>query len=380
MRRRLVATLALVVLALAAIVVAWRLGARGVSPVATSSGDPAALLRGVPFYRSVIHADAVRSASRSSDGTLHLDVAPPALLEARLDEHGLGGLGEALPARALGEIKPGGEIWHLDDAAVFALLDRTAGDASTSVLWSTVPGTPSAVAAARIVPARLAEPDFGGAALDAWRTRADLAERVLGRPLRAELAEDLGGLALFALYEPPPGGAPDALFAVELKRSDRLRSLFDTVFALGALTDRASIERYRDVPVGLFRSGAASGRFALAIDGDTAFFARSSRLLHDAIDAHRTASPQSPLVSRARGLAASWCALTESAYVAHGWARLAREAEPGTPLGGESILVADDPAGWRLIGRGQRPAITADPVVPFVRGVLAGAQRGAGAD
>jgi len=376
MRRRLVATLALVVLVLAA-VVAWRLGAHGGSRIATPAGDPAALLRGVPFYRSVIHADAVRSASRSTDGTLHLDVAPPALLETRLDEHGLGGLGEVLPARALGEIKRGGEIWHLDDAAVFALLDRTAGDASTSALWSCVPGTPSAVAAARIVPARLAEPDFGGAALDAWRTRADLAERVLGRPLRAELAEDLGSLALFALYEPPPGGTPDALFAVELKRSDRLRSLFDTVFALGALTDRASIERYRDVPVGLVRSGAASGRFALAIDGDAVLFARSSRLIHDAIDAHRAASPRSPLVSRARGLAASWCALTESAYVAHGWARLAREAEPGPEPHGESILVADDPSGWRLIGRGQGPAIIADPVVPFVRGVLAGAQRGA---
>ncbi|HEX4825528.1 MAG TPA: hypothetical protein VFV19_14590 [Candidatus Polarisedimenticolaceae bacterium] len=375
MSRRLAATLALVVLVIAAVAV-WRFAVRGTAPDA-HPGDPHALLRTVPYYRSIVPAGALLAAERTSDGTLRLDLAPPALLRERLTEHGLSKLGDALPARARGEIRANGESWRLDDAAVFSLLDRDVRGPSSSALWGTLPGTPSAVEAARIVPARLADPDFGGAALDDWRARADLAERVLGRPLRAQLAEDLGGLVLFALYEPPPGGAPEALVAVELKRSDRLRSLFDTVFALAALTDRASIARYRDVPVGLFRAASAGGRLAMAIDGDAAFVARSERLVHEAIDAHRGSPATSPLVARAQALSATWCAVSESAYVTHGWARLARESASADLPHGESLLLADGSTGWRLIGSGPGPAIAADPVVPFVRGVLGAAQRGA---
>jgi len=345
-----------------------------------AGGQALAVFGEIPMYQEMLRGAAVHRADRDREGTIHVDLDLPALLKPRLSDRGLDALCDGLPRSAQGEIRPdGSERWVLDgEAPMLAVLDPHPGDRTGSSAWSSIPGEPSAIAAARIIPARLAQPDFGGPALTDWRARVDIAEKVLGRPLRRELAEDLGGLAVFALYEPTPGREPSALVAVELNRSDRLRSLFDTMFALAALTERATIHRHRDVPVGFLRSPATGAGWAIAIDGDALLLARSSHLVEAAIDARRRRGSDTPLVARARALRASWGAISESAFVARGWARVARAVASGDVSGRtESVLTAEGPSSWRLTGTGPRPAITADPVVPFLRTVWRPAQRGA---
>jgi hypothetical protein len=393
MTRRARATLLLAVAVGAVLVVlagrSFRLAQRGSTGTAAMARDAMDLLGRTPFYRAALHRDAIRRAARDADGALRLTIDLRALAGTRLGEHGWGRIEEALPPSAEGEIRLASspadsaviaeDNWTVEGTALFDLLDRDAGSAAESPVWRAVPGEPSAVAAVRIVPARISESEFGGPALADWRARADIAEKVLGRPLRAALAQDLGGLAVFALYEPVSGREPDALLAVELKRSDRLRSLFDTVFALGALTERATIQRYREIPIGTIRSQVAGTGWAVAIDGDVLVIARSGRLVQASIDAHRTPRAPTPLLARAGTLGTSWCAVSDSAFVAHGWARLAREGagSAGGITKAEASLIPEGASAWRLTGHGPAAAITADPVVPFVRGLLAPAHRGA---
>jgi hypothetical protein len=395
MTRRLGAALALAVLAVgvAALVVGVR-RARGASPGRTRSidasprgrGEPPAALADVRFYGSVLMGDAVRRAERAADGAIRVDLDLSALLRPRLADRGLDALTEGLPRRATGVIRLAGrgiagEEWRLDgEAPLLQILDRQPDDRRLSRAWAAIPGDPTAIAAWRLQPERLADSEFGGAPLADWRARADIAERVLGRPLRAELAEDLGRLAVFALYDAPPGREPGGLLAVELKRTDRLRSLLDTMFALATLTQRATIQRYRDVPIGYLRASPSAPGWGIAIDGEVLLISRSSQLLETAIDARRRPGADRPLVAAARAMRSSWTAVSESAFVAHAWSRIARERplQEGTPAPRvASRLLAEGTASWRLIGVGPEPVVTADPVVPFLRSVMAAGQ-GAG--
>jgi hypothetical protein len=103
-------------------------------------------------------------------------------------------------------------------------------------------------------------------------------------------------------------------------------------------------------------------------------------LLEAAIDARRGDRLASDLVARVRAEGGSWAAATASAFVAHGWARLARVDDPagGVSPTLSARLTPEGRSGWRLIGRGPGPAVTADPVLPFLRSAFAGRQRGAG--
>lgn len=347
-------------------------------------------LRAVPFFRGMLRVDALRSVSLSPGGTVDVDLDLTALVRPRLVGRDLQGLCALLPPTARGRVQLGGdgrppgeirrESWLLSGPApLLDLLDRGPAHDPT-IAWDSVPGSPSAVAGARLNASRLAEPELGGAPLAAWRERADLAEKILGRPVRAEIAEDLAGPIVVALYERSGREGADALVVVELKRADRLRALVDTVFALSALTERGTIRRYRDVPTGSFRVDGRGTGLALAVDGPV-FLASSSRpLLESAIDARRAPGAPSTLVRQARGAPSAWNAVASSAFVAHGWARLARAADPAD--GGSTLhaarLIPEGDASWRLEGDGPAPAITADPVLPFLRSVFGDRQREGG--
>ncbi len=353
-------------------------------------GAVLARLRGIPLYRTLIGAGALRSGAVEADGTLHVEVDPRALFEPRLAAAGLTGASDLLPASARGTIvtqKPAGgmpalafrETWSFDGpAAIFDLLDRSSTGKPATLAWDAIPGAPTAVASLRLTPARLADPSLGGAVFASWRDRATFAEKLLGRPLRAEMAEDLAGPAVFALYETGDAAEAEAVVAVELLRSDRLAGLLDTLFGLGALTERVTVRRYRGVPTGSFRSESGGPGVALAVDGPLLIAATSRSRLESAIDVRRRVPHPRPILAAAADPAASWSAVSESAFVAHGWARLARSADE--PKVGRTMTAAalrpEGATGWRLEGQGAGPAISADPVVPFLRSVWGGRQRG----
>ena len=377
----------------------WRCAARGPTPGASFVGNatgPAdaavrARLEGIPLYRALIRANALRSGRIDGDGVLHVEVDLRSIVEPRLAAMGLPGASELFPRSARGTIVVGNaqgsansgdvtESWSFEGpAALFDLLDRNPAGKSATQALDAIPGAPTAMVRVRLAPSKLADPLLGGAALASWRDRADLAEKLLGHPVRAEIAEDLAGPAVFALYEGADDTEAEAVFTVELRRSDRVVAFLDMAFGLGALTERATVRRYRGVPTGSFASGSGGPGLALAVDGSVLFVASSRARLESAIDARRSGTHPRGVVAAAGEPTASWNAVAASAFVSHGWARLARlpDGGQGVPLAATTAsLWPEGETGWRLEGRGPAPAITADPVVPFFRSVLAGRQRG----
>lgn len=365
---------------------------RSASPAGTAvAADALNRLWSVPFYRGLLRTEAVRSASFDAAGAIDATIDVPALLAPRLADHPIAGVCDLLPRSARGRVlvtdapRAGSivasESWVFDGPApVLDVLDRRAASLAGSAVWGSVPRGPSAVASFRLDRTRLADPALGGEALAPWRERIEIAEKVLGRPLRAEIAEDLAGPGLFALYDAGTDGDASALLLLELGRTDRLRGLLDAFFALGALSERATVRRHRDVPIGSFRPAARGPEIAIAIDGPLFLAATSRPLLESAIDARRASVREPFPFDEVRASTASWTAAASSPFVEHGWLKLARAREAATPATGVHIarLVADGRDGWRLEGTGPNPALTADPVLPFLRRVWGGAQRGAG--
>jgi hypothetical protein len=265
------------------------------------------------------------------------------------------------------------ESWLVSESTpALDLLDRADDSAVPSRAWDALSGNPTAVVAAHVLPARLADPSLGGPAFAPWRDRLAVVETLLGRPLRTEFAEDLAGPVVFALYDDANGSGADAILSVELKRSDRIAALLETLFGLGALTERATISRYRGVATGSFESGSGGPGLALAVDGPLLLVATSRARLESAIDARRLAPGGGRSAEAAIDATASWSAMSVSAFVAHGWWRLARA--PGDPapslLPMKASLRPVGATAWRFEGHGPAPAITADPVVPYARSVL----------
>ena len=391
-----VAFLAIALLVAAGIV--WRDTARRATLPATASPRPdrpadeaaLAVLEGIPLYRSFLEAKWLRSGRVDGDGVLYLQVDLRAALEPRLAAMGFPGASELFPATATGTIAPERaagttrivglrESWSFDGpAAVLDLLDRSPSGPAVTLAMEALPGAPSSLVSVRLMPSRLTNPSLGGGALASWRDRADFAEKLLGRSLRQEFAEDLAGPAAFALYEGSDDTQAEAILAAQLRRSDRLAGLLETLFGLGALTERATVSRYRGVSTGSFVSTSGGPGLALAVDGPMLFIATSRARLESAIDARRgIANPRGNLPATGAP-DASWSAVSSSAFVRHGWARLARATE--TPADGPieattASLRAEGSSGWRLEGYGPAPAITADPLLPFLRSVLGKRQR-----
>jgi hypothetical protein len=361
--------------------------------VFTWPAEHAALVRldEIALYRSVVKARALRSGRIDGDGILHVEFDLRAVVEPHLAAMGFPGGSELLPTSATGTItferrsgipQPGGlsESWSLSGPApALDLLDRRPDVPSATTALDAIPGNPSALARMRLAAGCLADPQFGGAPLASWRDRVNLIESLLGRPLRVELAEDLAGPALFALYDGPEGDAPEAIAVAELRRSDRLASLLDMAFGLGALTERATVSRYRGVPTGSFGSRSGGTGIALAVDGPVIIVATSRARLESAIDARRDIVHPRSALAAAVDDDASWSAASTSRFVSRGWSHPARAAntETAEPIAlTTATLRPEGPTGWRLEGHGSGPAITADPILPFLRAVLGRRQRG----
>jgi len=361
---------------------------------ARSGGDEAALalLRTMPLYRALVDSGAVRRATLDDDRTVHVEVDLRAATGTRLSSLGLSGVSELLPATATGTIvfadAAGAdaatvtrETWVFPGPApMLELLDRSPQGTASTRAEDALPGRPSALVRARLHASRLADPDFGGSALSPYRDRIEVVERLLGRSIRSEVAEDLAGPAVFALYETAGASEAEALATFELRRSDRISELLDTVFALGALTERASVGRYRGVATGSFVPAAGGAGLALAVDRSVLIVATSRARLESAIDALRSPGPREGAPQASGHSAESWSAVSSSAFVARGWSRLARAADPREPAvpSMTATIRPDGALGWRLDGHGPAPAITADPLVPFLRSVVARYQRDGG--
>jgi hypothetical protein len=395
--RRAFAGLALVA-ALILGAVAWRLHREPARPsiparpaITHFGGDRAALdrLRTVPLFRALVESKAVRSGTLDGDGTVRVEVDIRALAQPRLTSWGIGGAAELLPSAANGiiHIDPvhgdapavvTRESWEISGPSpLLDLLDRGEGSEDGTRIWDAIPGSPSAVVRVRLNPARLTDPALFGQAFGSWRDRIELAEKLLGRPIRAEISEDLAGPAVFALYEVSPSADAEALAAFELKRADRIAGLLDMLFGLGALTERATVSRYRGVATGSFTPAAGGPGVALAVDGESFLVASSRGRLEALIDARRAPLSTGGLPFDAAAADASWRAVSRSAFVTRGWARLARVAD-GTKGDADLLATTLVPEGtdrWRLDGSGPAPAITAEPVIPFLRSVLARRQR-----
>jgi hypothetical protein len=260
---------------------------------------------------------------------------------------------------------------------LFELLDRHPTGTLGSPAMDAIPGAPTSMAYVQLMASRLADPALGGPALASWRDRVSFAEKLIGRPLRAELSEDLAGPAIFALYESADGTEAQAILSLELKRSDRVASLLDMLFALGALTERGTIRRYRGVATGSFEPASGGPGLALAVDGPVLVVASSRERLESAIDARRAGARHGGVSLTESDPAASWSAVSASEFVAHGWSRLLRS--PDAPRSAVAVtaaaLRAEGASGWRLTGDGPAPSITADPMIPFLRSAFARRQR-----
>jgi len=373
---------------------ARRPGSAPEPPSSRVTADAAVLLRlrGIPLYRELADSGTVQAGSIDPDGTLHVEIDVQGFLGPRLAAWGWGDAVGSLPKRARGTIvfaSAAGvapavlarESWSIPGRApILDLLDRSPAEGGAGPAADALPGTPSAIVHARLVPSRLVDPSFGGDALAAWRDRAAIVETLLGRPIRSEVAEDLAGPAVFALYEPAGGAETEALAAFELRRSDRLAELLETLFGLGALTERANVRRYRGVATGSFLEGRGGPGLAVAVDGSLLLVASSRARLESAIDARRALVTGNRALTGVDETAAGWSSIAKSAFVAHGWARLARIADAGwTETATISASLRPEGAdGWRLEGRGAAPAITADPIVPYLRSVWAKRQREGG--
>ena len=394
MRRGAIAAAA-VTLAVTVVAVRFCLPGRKDVPPTAAPPSPAAVerdlasLRRIPFYRVLIDAKAVRSVTVDRDGTIHLDADFRVALEPRLAALGLPGASELLPASGKGTIGLVGptagtpatrlrESWTFDEpVALFELLDRHPTGTLGSPAMDAIPGAPTSIAYIQLMAARLADPELGGPSLASWRDRLTFAEKLIGRPVRAELSEDLAGPAIFALYESAGGAEAQAVMSLELKRSDRLASLLDMLFALGALTERGTVRRYRGVATGSFTPASGGPGLALAVDGPVLVVATSRERLESAIDARRAGIRHGGVSLTESDPAASWSAVSDSPFVAHGWARLMRSADEPRPAAAimAAALRAEGGSGWRLTGDGPAPAITADPMIPFLRSAFLRRQR-----
>jgi hypothetical protein len=386
MKRSAVAT-GVVLVAVAAAMTPWAVrscsqrrtggsGSRAVGSARPPDGAARARLREIPLYSTLAGAAALRAGTVEGDGTLHVEVDPRALAEPRLAAAGFRGASELLPVTAKGTIARDRESWSFEGpAALFDLLDRSPTGRPATHALDAIPGAPAAIVCVRLMPSSLADPSLGGAAFASWRDRVSFAEKLLGRPLRAEIAEDLAGPAVFALYETGDVAEAEAVLAIELRRSDRLAALLDTLFGLGALTERVTVRRYRGVATGSFRSESGGPAIAVAVDGPLLVVATGRARLESAIDARRGLQHLREGVAASADTSASWSAVSESRFVAHGWARLARSPDDASGGTTSATLRSDGAGNWRLEGHGSGPAIGADPVVPFLRSVLGGRQR-----
>lgn len=376
----------------------WRCAGRGSNGPETGPPNPdrptdeaaLTLLQGIPLYRALLNSKALRSGQVDAEGILHVEVDLRAVLEPRLAAMGFPGGSELFPATARGTIDTRTaagttstvglrESWSFDGPApVLDILDRTHVIPAATLALQAVPGTPSCLVRIRLMPRRLADPTLGGAVLASWRDRANFAERLLGHPVRAEIAEDLAGPAVFALYDGGDDTQAEAILALELRRSDRLSGLLDMLFGLGALSEHAAVVRYRGVSTGSFVPSAGGSGIALAIDGPILLVTSSRARLESAIDARREGSLLSGDPSAPGAFDASWSAVSSSAFVRQSWARLARSTdEPKeAPIAAMTAsLHPEGESGWRLDGYGPAPAITADPILPFLRSVFGRRQR-----
>ena len=115
-----------------------------------------------------------------------------------------------------------------------------------------------------------------------------------------------------------------------------------------------------------FSSGAG---LAIAVDGPLLLAATSRARLESAMDARRDDSLHGASVLIADGDATSWSARSASTFVAAGWCRLAHcpadTAATAMPL--LATLRPEGQNGWLLESRGPAPAVTADPMLPFLR-------------
>jgi hypothetical protein len=218
-------------------------------------------------------------------------------------------------------------------------------------------------------PQRLVDELLDGPVLGSWRDRVSLAEKLLDRPIRDVFATDLAGPLIVALFESADRTDAGILAAVELRRSDRIAELLDTLLGLGALTERAKIVRYRGVATGSYIADNGGPGVAVAVDGPVLLVASSRALLESAIDTRRQAGIRPRESARPSDDGSSWNAMSSSAFVAEGWCRLVRcgtesASQPGTTT---ASLRPVGEADWRIEGRGSGPAITADPIVPFFR-------------
>ena len=339
-------------------------------------------LRRIPAYRALIDAKAVRSVTIDRDGTLNIDADLRAAFEPRLAAVGIPGASELLPAKAKGAIVLDGgrlrETWTFEAGApVFELLDRAPEGTLGSPAMDSIPGAPTSIVVLQLAPGRLADPALGGAAFASWRDRVAFAEKLVGRSLRAELAEDLAGPVIFALYDTAGAAQAQVVLSLELKRSDRIASLLDMLLAFGALTERGSVGRYRGVATGSFSSASGGPGLAVAIDGPVLVLASSRERLESAIDARRAGTRHGGVSLAPSDPAASWSAVSASAFVAHGWARLLRVRDDAAGGGKATTaeLRPEGASGWRLTGEGPAPAFTADPMIPFLRSAFVRRQR-----
>jgi hypothetical protein len=362
-----------------------RLTAMGSRPTAARPHrvDPAARrrLESIPLYGGLAGTEALVAASLESGAALHVGVDLKALAAGRPASAGVPRLSELVPSTADGIVADDRESWRIDGPSpLLALLDRSAGPSVPGPAWEAVPGKPQATLQIRLLPSRLADPSLGGDALAVWRDRVEFAEKLLGRPLRRELAQDLAGPAVLALYDTGDVNEAGAVLAVELQRTDRVAALLETLFELGALTEQATIHRYRGVATGSFTRRSGGPGLALGVDGSLLLAATSRARLEAAIDARRDAPASGTSLSQGHDLAASWSAKSSSAFVAHAWSRLARASgSPSTPTPTrQASLRPEGGDGWRLVGRGAPPALAADPLIPLLRSVAAPRQRDGG--
>ena len=352
------------------------------------TGSPEALARlgEIRGYDDMLRRGAVRSARLAANGSVQFTLELRAWARARLAPFHREPWAELVPARVHVAIAPAGgkrwkETWRFDpeDSGMLDLLDPRLAGAVSSSLSAGVPAAPVSIARIRVDAAQLARPDLGGGALRPLRERLDLAESVLGRPFRREMAEDLEGSALFALYDDAGNGRPDGVALFALKRSDRVRALAETAFALASLTEAGSVHRYRDVMTGSWAPRGGGRGLAVAVDGDVLLAATSRSRLEAAIDRRRSsehglAEPAEPSEDRT-----AWAAHSASAFVGRGWDRILGSAELGAPPVSEShAVISREGDRWVLRGDGPRPALAADPVIPFLRSLFAPSRQRAG--
>ena len=317
-------------------------------------------LAGFRSYRALFDRHLVKGALVQADGAVRIEVDVRGLAHAALVRAGWSDLEDALPEGATATVAalPGRVV----ESFVFAcpggcVLDLFARSSGTSAGGPfPLPGNPVAVAEFTLDRQHLADLDIGGGSRRALDQRASVLEQILGRPLRAPLAEDLLGAGRAAFYKDGPTGAGRTLLALELRRSDRVQSLVELLLGLAALTRGATIERHAGVPVGGWSSGSTG--LAVAVDGPFLLVASARSPVEDAIDRRREGpAPLDAVTAEVPDRQASF-----------------------TLDGGPSCRarLTHDGDHWRLDASGDRPLAESEAVAGWLRSVRAKAQRAEG--